>query len=159
MSRDKLVALTRRTVAHALAGTVPLAEGIGRVPASNYYDSDRWEAEMNAVFRRVPMTLAFSCELAEPNSYKAMNVAGVPVLITRGADGVLRAFVNMCSHSGAQIVEEGVGSARRFTCPHHAWSYDRKGQLVGILDRASFGEIDAYLVGYDEMLEHLDLAS
>ncbi|CAN0503265.1 unnamed protein product, partial [Phaeothamnion confervicola] len=86
--------------------------------------------------------LGFSCELKEPNSYRAMDVMGVPVLLIRGDDGVLRSFVNMCSHRGAIVVEEGSGTARRFTCPYHAWSYDGRGSLVGILDRAAFGEID-----------------
>jgi len=142
MPRDLLVDLTRRTLAHAKAGTVPLAGEVGRVPASNYHDPDRWRAEMDRVFKRVPLVLGFSCEFAEPNSYKAMEVAGVPVLLTRSGDGPVKGFVNMCSHRGAIIVPEGTGTARRFTCPYHAWSYDGDGTLVGILDRDEFGEID-----------------
>ena len=94
----------------------------------------------------------------------------------------------MCSHRGSIVVPDGTGSARRFTCPYHAWSYDGEGRLVGILDREEFGDldascngltplpaaeragiifvvltpgahldIDAYLCGYGEMLDHLDL--
>ncbi len=142
MSRKTLVELTRRTLAHARAGTVPLAGDIGRVPASNYYDPDRWRTEMDRVFKRLPLVLGFSCEFAEPNAYKAMEVAGVPVLLTRGSDGAMRSFVNMCSHRGAVIVPEGAGAARRFTCPYHAWTYDGDGSLVGILDRDEFGDLD-----------------
>jgi len=142
MSRETLVELTRRTVSHAQAGTVPQAPDIAQVPASNYYDPQRWELEMDRVFRRTPLVLGFSSEFREPNSYKAMDVAGMPVLIVRGADGELRAFVNMCSHRGAVVVEPGSGTSRRFTCPYHAWNYDTSGNLVGILDRETFGEID-----------------
>jgi phenylpropionate dioxygenase-like ring-hydroxylating dioxygenase large terminal subunit len=185
MSRETLVALTRRTLAHARAGTVPLAGDVGRVAAANYYDPDRWQAEMDRVFKRLPLVLGFSCELAAPNSYKAMEVAGVPILLTKTGDGPVKSFVNMCSHRGAVIVPEGTGTARRFTCPYHAWSYDSDGALVGILDRDEFGDIDAachgltplpvaeragivfggltpgagldldsFLCGYGEMLEH-----
>jgi nitrite reductase/ring-hydroxylating ferredoxin subunit len=69
-------------------------------------------------------------------------VAGVPVLLTRDRGGDVRAFVNMCSHRGAIVVPEGTGTARRFTCPYHAWTYDGDGQLVGILDRKDFGPLD-----------------
>ncbi len=142
MSRDLLVDLTRRTLEHARAGTVPLAGAVGRVPATHYYDPDRWALEMERVFKRTPLVLGFSCELAGPNSYKAMEVAGTPVLITRASDGSTKAFVNMCSHRGAVVVEPGSGTARRFTCPYHAWNYDNDGQLVGISDRDDFGDLD-----------------
>ena len=142
MSREQLVAAAKRTLAHTKNGTVPLDEAVMRVPASNYYATDRWKLEMDRIFRRIPLMLGFSCELSEPHSYKALDVMGTPVLLVRGGDGVLRSFVNMCSHRGAVVVEEGNGSARRFTCPYHAWSYDQQGDLVGILDKANFGEID-----------------
>ncbi len=185
MSRDTLLELTRRTLAHARAGTVPLAGDVVRVPASNYHEPERWRAEMDRVFKRLPLVLGFSCEFTDANSYKAMEVAGVPILLTRSGDGPVKGFVNMCSHRGAVIVPEGTGTARRFTCPYHAWSYDGDGALVGILDRDEFGEIDTschgltpipvgeragivfggltpggsldldtFLCGYGEMLEH-----
>ena len=76
-----------------------------------------------------------------------MTVAATPVLLTRGQDGAVRAFVNMCSHRGAQVVEDGVGSSRRFACPYHAWTYDQQGSLVGILNREEFGEVDTSCLG------------
>ena len=147
MSREALVVALRRTLAHARAGTVPLDAAVKRVPASNYYDPARWKLEMDRVFRRVPLMLGFSCELREPHSYEALDVMGVPVLLVRGDDGVLRSFVNMCSHRGAMVMEEGSGTARRFSCPYHAWTYDTTGALVGILDRANFGEVDMSCLG------------
>ena len=147
MSREALVVALRRTLAHAREGTVPLDAAVKRVAASNYYDPARWKLEMDRVFRRVPLMLGFSCELREPHSYKALDVMGVPVLLVRGDDGVLRSFVNMCSHRGAMVMEEGSGTARRFSCPYHSWTYDTTGALVGILDRANFGEVDMSCLG------------
>ena len=105
MSREQLVALTRRNIAHSVNGTVPLEDDIMRVPSSNYYDPARWQLEMDRIFRRLPLVLGFSAELREPHSYKALEVMGTPVLLMRDGDGVLRSFVNMCSHRGAQLVE------------------------------------------------------
>ncbi len=134
--------LTRRNVRHSVEGTVPLADGIVRVPAKNYYDPTRWALEMDRIFKRVPLVLGFSTELSTPNSYKATEAVGVPILLTRDGDGTLRSFANVCSHRGAVIVPEGSGTGRRFSCPYHAWTYDVQGDLVGILDKANFGEID-----------------
>lgn len=184
-----MVEAAKRIIAHTKAGTVPLADGVVQVPAANYLDADRWRLEIDRIFRRLPLVLGFSRELREPHSYSSVEVLGVPVLLVRGGDGVLRSFVNTCSHRGAVVMPPGIGEARRFTCPYHAWSYDDTGALVGVLDRAEFGEfdtschgltplpvaeraglvlggivpgrdldIDRFLCGYDEMLQHLGLA-
>ncbi len=145
--RDQLVAMARRTLAHAVAGTHPIEPGIVRVPTASYHDPEQWQAEMTRIFRRVPLVLGFSCELRERHAYKALDVMGVPILLSRGDDGVLRSFVNTCSHRGAIVAPEGSGVARRFTCPYHAWSYDSQGALVGIFQREVFGEVDASCMG------------
>lgn len=188
MSREQLIAMTRRHIAHAKARTVDQAPDVARIPASRYTDPEYYTRELDAVFRRVPLVLGASGELREPNSYRALDVMGTPVLLARDASGQLRSFVNMCSHRGAVIVPEGVGSGRRFMCPYHAWTYDEKGALVGILDEGEFGaidrschglvalpvaeraglifgaitpdcpiDVDAWLCGYDGMIDFLGL--
>lgn len=190
MSKERLLEAARRTIAHAKAETAPRAKTIVHVPAWHYLDRDRWLNELRSLFHRFPLVFGFSCELAERYSYRSTEIMGVPVLVTRAADDELRAFVNTCSHRGARVVAEGTGTARRFTCPYHAWSYDNLGQLVGIFDHDQFGEVDMscngltelpvlehaglifvsldsqgtkdldrYLCGYGEMLDHLGLAN
>jgi carnitine monooxygenase subunit len=151
VSRDQLVQFAHRTLAHAKAGTAPLADGVMQVESTRYYEPERWRAEMDRIFGRVPLVLGLSVELREPNTYKALEICGVNVLVVRGADRSLRAFVNMCSHRGARLVEHGVGSARRFTCPYHAWTYDTAGALVGVFDRADVGDIDTACLGLTEL--------
>ena len=188
MSREQLEAMAQRAIDHYNAGTQDQEADVFRVPSSNYYDPDRWRSEMAAVFKRVPLVMGFSSELRKPGAYQALEVAGVPVLLSRGADGAIRAFVNMCSHRGNIVVPEGVGEARRFACSYHAWTYDTHGDLVGVLDAEDFGpidrsclgltplpvaeragliwvvltpgatlDIDAFLCGYGELLQHLDI--
>jgi phenylpropionate dioxygenase-like ring-hydroxylating dioxygenase large terminal subunit len=128
------------------ARTVDRAPAVARVPARHYTDPERGRAEVERIFRRLPLVLGFSCELREPGAYKATLAAGVPVLLLRGDDGGVRAFVNACSHRGA-IVADGAGCARRFTCPYHGWTYDADGRLVGIPDRSDFGEVDLARLG------------
>ncbi len=147
MSREQLVAMARRNLAHVEAGTVDQAPGVHRVPASNYTDPDRWLREIERIFRRLPLVLGFSVELAKPGDYRALEVADVPVLLSRARDGSVRAFLNVCSHRGAIVVAEGSGNASRFTCPYHAWSYDADGELVAIYKERDFGEVDRSCLG------------
>jgi phenylpropionate dioxygenase-like ring-hydroxylating dioxygenase large terminal subunit len=146
-NRRQLVEMARRQIAHVEAGHTPAqTEGIVKIPASRYLDADRWAREVE-MFRRTPLMLALGGELRGPNSYKAMTVMDVPVLLVRGADMVVRAFVNQCTHRGAIVVADGCGTARRFACPYHNWVYDTSGDLVGVADRQYFGEIDTSCMG------------
>ena len=142
MSHADLVAMARHNMAHARAGTLELAPEIATIPAAHYVDAERWERERERIFRRLPLMLAMSCELREPGDYKAMDVAGVPVILARGRDGAVRAFVNQCSHRGAQLLPPGRGRTSRFTCPYHAWSYRLDGALAGVFAREEFGDFD-----------------
>jgi nitrite reductase/ring-hydroxylating ferredoxin subunit len=118
-----------------------------REPVCAYRDPGLWQREMQAVIRKVPLPLALSCELPEPGSYKAIDVSGTPVVITRDSDGGVRAMINVCRHRGAEVVPEGTGSARRLTCPYHAWSYDLKGCLLGVPAEPTFGGVDRGTMG------------
>lgn len=149
--REQLVAMAERTLVHVRAGTTDRTESVMTVPAANYYDPVRWQQELERVFRRLPLLLATTAEVRDAHAFKAIEVCGVPVLLSRDGGGVLRAFVNMCSHRGAMLVDEGVGSARRFSCPYHAWTYDQQGDLVGIYKRDDFGEVDTSCLGLTQL--------
>ena len=151
MSREKLVAMAERTIAHNKAGTVHLTESVTTIPASNYFDPERWQREVDMIFKRVPLLLAMTAEIKEVNTYKAIDVVGMPVLISRGADGIARAIVNMCSHRGAQLVDPGVGTARRFACPYHNWTYNQEGDLVGVFKQDDFGQLDTSCLGLTQL--------
>lgn len=142
MSREKLIEMARHSAAHAAADTIEMAEQVGRVPAAHYYDEERWALEMRQVFKRLPLMLATSSELRETGDYKSLSAAGMPIIISRGEDGEVRAFVNMCRHRGSVIMPEGHGNTHRFTCPYHAWTFGTAGELKGIYCEKDFGDID-----------------
>ena len=138
MTRERLVEIAKRNLAHHRNGTVDQADDVFRVPSTNYYDPDHWQREIDTVFRRVPLVMGFSAELREPGELQAPSRRwACPSCSRRRGGGAARAFVNMCSHRGAMVVPEGTGSSRRFMCPYHAWTYDGSGDLVGILDRSA----------------------
>lgn len=140
--RADVVDVMARVAEHLRNGTTDMAEQGYREPVGNYVDPERWQREMANIFRRRPLPLALSCELPEPGAYKALDACGVPVLVVRGADGTVRALQNVCRHRGAQVVPDGCGRGRRFSCPYHAWVYDQEGSLVGVYGEDTFGELD-----------------
>ena len=81
MARSRDVAVGERLLAHLADGTTDSAEDVLRLPASTYLDPERWQREMDHIFKRLPLLLAFSAELREPGAYKAIDVVGVPVLL------------------------------------------------------------------------------
>src|SRR5271170_2165711 len=70
------------------------------VAAAQYLDPDRWTLEMERIFKRLPLLLGFTAELPKPGDFKTLDAMGLPVLIARGKDGVVRAFLNVCTHRG-----------------------------------------------------------
>ena len=142
MSKAQLIEIAKQDLAYGRAGTQDLADDILQIPVEAYYDKDRWRQEMKLIFGRLPLVLATSAELQEPGDYKAMTAAGMQVLITRNQAGEVNAFVNMCSHRGAKLMAEGCGSAHRFTCPYHAWSFSPDGELVAVYAQDQFGDLD-----------------
>ena len=52
------------------------------------------------------------------------------VVVMGGEDGRPRAFLNVCRHRGARLIEDAEGSVRRrVQCPYHGWSYGFDGEL------------------------------
>ncbi len=114
--------------------------GTDPVPAKAYYDPAYFELEREAVFRRSWINLGHVCELKEPGSFirREIEVLKASVLIVRGKNGGLKAFHNVCTHRGTQLVEEAQGKAARFTCPYHGWSFGQDGSLLAAPDFEAF---------------------
>ena len=122
-----------------------------RVPARSYTDPDQWKAEMELIFKRVPLMLAFTAELPNAGDYKAMDAVGMPVLINRDKEGKVRAFLNVCSHRAAPVASEGHGNCPRFTCKYHGWTYGADGKLIGVSEASKFGEVQKSELGLREL--------
>jgi len=103
------------------------------VDTSRYYDQGRLAREEAVLFHRHPMPLAHEAELPAAGDFRVHDESGVPILLVRGEDGKLRAFLNICRHRGTRLATTPCGHARgAFTCPYHAWSYGLDGQLLHV---------------------------
>lgn len=112
-----------------------------RVPATAYCDPAHLAAERATLFSRWPQVVALSPDLPGPGSFVTRDRLGVPLVVTRGEDGRVRALANVCAHRGTQVVDDGRGCRHRLTCPYHAWTYDPAGTLVGLPDPKSFPDV------------------
>ena len=149
--RNKLISLAKRLLAHNLNGTTDQADGIMVKPVADYTDNKIISSEVNKIFYDHPIPIALSAEFKENNSYKAAKVIDTPLLITRGEDGVVRTFINICKHRGAPVCPEGSGRKSKFNCTYHGWMYNNTGDLVNIFKSDTFGDIDKSKIKLTEL--------
>ena len=103
------------------------------IPATNYIDPARYEAELKAVWKGVPVIAAPGALLPEQKSFHQVTIAGMPVLLTRNKKGAVKAFANVCRHRGMKLcTSTKTEHAPRIVCPYHAWTYDLDGKLIGL---------------------------
>jgi phenylpropionate dioxygenase-like ring-hydroxylating dioxygenase large terminal subunit len=102
------------------------------LPLRVYSDPDVFDLEMERVFRRDWIGVCGANELPNSGDYHALSIADEPIVVIRGADGVLRCLSNVCRHRGTLLYDEGRGNASSIQCPYHGWSYDDCGRLTGV---------------------------
>jgi phenylpropionate dioxygenase-like ring-hydroxylating dioxygenase large terminal subunit len=149
MERDQLIDLTRRAVKLARDKTTDLAPAEHAVAAGEYTSIERHERDV-AMLMTSPQLVGYVSELPEPGSYCTKSVMGRSVLLTRTSDGSVKAFNNICLHRQSEVVT-GCGTAKRFTCPYHAWTYDNTGRLVGLPGREGFPGVQVRSDGLTEL--------
>lgn len=114
----------------AFDGERPLAAA-ATIPGRWYFDPDLFEAECQGVFANTWIVAGRTVQVAEPGQFFTSQVAGEPIVVVRGEDGILRAFSNVCRHRAARVVEAPCGRATRLRCRYHGWTYDLAGRLRG----------------------------
>jgi phenylpropionate dioxygenase-like ring-hydroxylating dioxygenase large terminal subunit len=130
-----------RIFRHIDAQSTDLSEAVWREPVANYISPARFEAEIARALRRTLTPFCPSAALPRVGSYVARDAAMTPILVVRGADGLVRAFRNACRHRGALIVD-GMGCKAAFSCPYHAWTYGLDGRLRGVPHEHGFPGLD-----------------
>jgi phenylpropionate dioxygenase-like ring-hydroxylating dioxygenase large terminal subunit len=112
---------------------------------ADYLSSDRFFAEKDKLFRKLPIVVAHSSQLPNPGDFIRHDRLGMPLVISRTRSGEVAAFRNICSHRAATVAPQWKGNCHHFICPYHHWTFDLDGTLKHVPDETSFdaGEFDA----------------
>jgi phenylpropionate dioxygenase-like ring-hydroxylating dioxygenase large terminal subunit len=112
------------------------------VPTGRYTEPQFYDLEMRHLWRKTWLHAGHVSELPQPGSYKLFEQLGLSIIISRGMDGELKAFHNICRHRASALLLEKQGTARRFICPYHAWSYSLDGSLTAVPMSYDFACLD-----------------
>ena len=116
----------------------------GSVPVSHYADPDHWQREQARLFAHWPVVAGHASELP-PGSALRFDALGVPIVLTRSAEGRARAFFNVCRHRGMALLPSAQTEAapcKALVCPYHGWTYELDGRLRHRLHAESFDGVD-----------------
>jgi len=111
------------------------------LPGRFYHDPALWQLEQERLFARVWVCVGRGDQFPAPGHFRTVRVGDESVLVVRGEDGALRAFLNVCRHRGAQLCPAERGQTRTLQCRYHAWTYGLDGRLLrapGLQDALDF---------------------
>lgn len=106
-----------------------------------YSDPEIFEEELEKIFKKVWIPVCHESELPEAYDFRTASIAREPIIVVRGPDNVVRAFLNVCPHRGMLIERRPSGSfmegspsgnPKHMTCMFHAWQFDMKGNCAFI---------------------------
>ncbi|QKV97069.1 aromatic ring-hydroxylating dioxygenase subunit alpha [Streptomyces sp. NA02950] len=117
--------------------------------SSRYYtDSAVFEAENQHIFERQWYYVGRADDIPAPGRILRRQVGRESVILVRGRDQVVRGFLNVCRHRGAQLCLTDTGDVgKAIRCPYHAWTYGLDGKLLAApnweamesMDREEYG--------------------
>lgn len=108
------------------------------IPPKHYFNKDIFELEKEFIFQNNWVFICFKDEVNNPNDFVTKKIGKIPVVV-QNVNGVIKAFMNVCSHrfSTLQTAEKG---NRALFCPYHGWAFNKEGYPSGIPKKPLFKE-------------------
>lgn len=112
-----------------VARTQEPVERAHMLPPAAFASQGVFEWELEHVFRGW-VCVGHVSAVDQVGTFVTRELGPDSVVVIGAEDGRPRAFLNVCRHRGARIVEEAEGKVRkRLRCPYHGWSYSLDGSL------------------------------
>src|SRR5580658_1967216 len=124
--------MTQSEVITSLPADADWAAAFSPTLGGHYYtDPAIFAREQERIFSCMWFCAIRIADLAAPGAFRSCQVAQESVLCVRGADGQVRAFLNLCRHRGARLCPAESGEVKRYLrCSYHSWSYGLDGKLT-----------------------------
>lgn len=98
------------------------------LPWSYYSDHAVLDRERRFLFAHSWHYVGNIHDLPRAGSSYPVDVAGLPIVVTRDRSDELRALINVCAHRGT-VVCSAPEERDTLVCPYHAWRYELDGRL------------------------------
>jgi salicylate 5-hydroxylase large subunit len=109
------------------------SDACARIPYRVYTDAGIYERELERFFYRGHWCyVGLAAEIPNPGDFKRSAIGERAVVVVRGRDGAINVVENRCAHRGVQFCQQPHGNTKTFVCPYHQWSYDLRGNLIGV---------------------------
>lgn len=107
------------------------ALGSRPISGDRYWSKEFMELEWEHLWTRTWLIAGMVDEVPEAGDYITVMIGRESILCTRGTDGRLRAFYNVCQHRGNRLVhaERGSLAGGEFQCAYHGWRFGDTGTL------------------------------
>jgi glycine betaine catabolism A len=116
--------------------------GARALDARWYCSPEVFSAERERIFARDWICVGRLEQLERAGDFFVADVAGESLIVTRAADGEVRAFYNVCRHRGTRMCTERAGNfTGSIQCPYHAWTYALDGTLLAA---RTMGEVPGF---------------
>jgi Rieske 2Fe-2S family protein len=113
------------------------------LPGRYYTEPAIFELEKRNIIEKQWMYVCRAEDVPVPGRFVRTMLGDENVIVVRGRDQRLRAFLNVCRHRGAQLCLTDSGDAgKAIRCPYHAWAYQLDGRLITAPNWQSMDSVD-----------------
>ncbi len=95
-----------------------------------YNDERLFQLDMQEIFHKEWLIAGMTCEIPSKGNFLTLQVGDNPIMVVRGAEGVVHAFHNVCRHRGSRLCTSDKGKVAKLVCPYHQWTYELDGRLL-----------------------------
>lgn len=104
-----------------------------RVHRDLYISPEVFEVEMQHLFPNTWIFVGHDSQVPNAGDYITSEIARVPVVMLRDAEGLVRVLENRCAHKGAKVAGGNGGNCGKFLrCSYHGWTYKLDGSILAI---------------------------
>ncbi len=104
----------------------------GTVDRRIFSDEGIYQLELERIFARAWNFMCHESQIPNPGDFFLNYIGDDRVIAVRDKEGGINVLLNTCRHRGNAVCRADEGHATSFMCTYHGWTYDLKGNLVGV---------------------------